>query len=306
MLVAKRWIFLTLLVMCCAGLAWSILGPRRHTFSLDGRQRDYLLHTPAGAGQLEGKRPLVLVMHGGSGTHRNMVRQSRGRWNELADQHGFYVVYPNAVKKHWNFGEGKTSLELKDKVDDLAYFNQLLEDVCAENPIDSERIFATGISRGGQACYFLAGKMPGVFRGVAPVAMPLPEHFQDDCESGPPCALVLINGTADPQVPYEGGVIEVFGMKRDRVLSTDRTVEVWRERNQCTGEPEVTKIDPEADNTSVEKFAWSGEAPVVLYRIENGGHTWPRGTQYLPVKLVGEVSQDIDGAEVAWEVFSEL
>lgn len=235
-----------------------------------------------------------------------MLRQSKGRWNELADEHGFYVVYPNAVKKHWNFGEGKTSLEQREPIDDLAYFKKLLEEVSAKHPIDPDRIFATGISRGGQACYFLAGKMPDTFRGIAPVAMPMPEHFVDDCEEGPPCALVLINGTQDPQVPYSGGTIEVFGLTRDQVISTDRTVEIWRQRNHCQGEPEVSKIDPEPDNTSVEKSVWSGEAPVVLYRIENGGHTWPRGTQYLPVKLVGEVSQDIDGADVAWDVFRQL
>jgi polyhydroxybutyrate depolymerase len=32
-----------------------------------------------------------------------------------------------------------------------------------------------------------------------------------------------------------------------------------------------------------------GHAPVVLYRIEGGGHGWPGGPQFLPARVVGPI-----------------
>jgi polyhydroxybutyrate depolymerase len=109
-------------------------------------------------------------------------------------------------------------------------------------------------------------------------------------------------------VPYAGGEIDLFGSKRSRVLSTNDTVELWLKRNGCdlSQEPDRENIDRADDKTSVEKRTWAKgcpHAPVLLYRIEGGGHTWPSGGQYLPVSLVGKTTRDIDGAVEAWGFF---
>jgi len=163
-----------------------------------------------------------------------MMKLDKMRWNELADEYGFYVVYPNAVDKLWDFGEGLTSADLDHRVDDLAYFTRVLDDVSERKNIDLRRVFATGISRGGQSSYYLACNIPERIRAIMPVAMSLPQFMEDDCRSGPPVGIAVMNGTADPQVPYEGGWIKVFSKKRDVVLSTDDTLSRWRRRNLCS------------------------------------------------------------------------
>ena len=282
---------------------------REHTLVHDGLTRSYLLYTPGNAGALKGKRSLVFVLHGGGGTLRLLVRSTKSKFHELADRDGFYVVYPNAVNKMWDFGEGEVSEALARRVDDLGFFKALLAALLDRHPIDARRVYATGISRGGQASYFLACKTRS-FRAIAPMAMPLPAFLRDDCIHGPPVGVAVLNGTQDPLVPYQGGEIEAFGQKRGKVLSTDETVRLWRERNGCAGKPsEQWNLDKVLDGTSVEKSSWSTgcpEAPVVLYRIEGGGHTWPSGTQYLPVLVVGRVSREIDGAVEAWSFFRGL
>jgi polyhydroxybutyrate depolymerase len=45
------------------------------------------------------------------------------------------------------------------------------------------------------------------------------------------------------------------------------------------------------------------DAAVVLYRIEGGGHAWPGGQQYLPEKIIGKTSQNLDASAVIWEFF---
>ncbi|MGE0493912.1 MAG: PHB depolymerase family esterase [Vulcanimicrobiota bacterium] len=303
-----RWLLAWLLL--ASGLAAARPGLHEKTFDQAGVTRRYLLYTPKQTAALEGARPLVFVIHGGSGTARQMVRMTGHRFNQLADQHGFYVVYPEAGgEKLWNFGEGEISASIENPNDDLAYFKTVLEQVQSVAPIDSRRIFATGISRGGQACYFLVGKLPGVFRAVAPVTMPLPGYLEDDCTDGPPVGLAVFNGTGDPLVPYQGGMIRILGRDRDAVLSTEKTLAIFRRRNGCSQSPDsVRAIDAPGDNTSVTRTSWpsSKGAPVVLYEIKNGGHTWPSGPQYLPVSMVGEVSRDLNAADEIWIFFSSF
>ena len=272
----------------------------------DGLNREYLLYTPRLARRLPGKRPLVVVLHGGGGTHRGTVRYTQRRFHQLADEHGFYVVYPNAVDKMWEFGEGQVSEALERPVDDLGFFSRLLDRLLGEHRIDPARVFAAGISRGGQASYYLACKMGERIRAIAPISMPLPAFLEDDCRRGPPVGVAILNGTEDPLVPYDGGQITLFRQQRDRVLSTDATVRLWRERNGCSRAAESETIDDADDGTSVVKTTWSDCAggAVVLYRIEGGGHTWPSGGQYLPEALVGRVTREIDGAVEAWSFFS--
>lgn len=280
---------------------------REHTFHHDGLERQYLVYTPDGARKLKGKRPLVLMLAGGGGTHRATVRGTKERWNELADRDGFYVVYPNPVRGMWDFGEGRVSESLKQRVDDLGFFTGLLERLLRDFPVDPAQVFATGISRGGQASYFLACKLPGKVRAIAPVTMPLPRFLEDDCKTGPPVGVVVLNGTEDPLVPYDGGQITLLRQKRGEVLSTDETLRLFRQRNGCgAGHEKEMLPDRIDDGTRVEKTSWKQctGAPVSVYRIEGGGHTWPGGTQYMPTALIGRVTRDIDGAEEIWSFFS--
>ncbi len=278
------------------------------TFVQDQLKREFLLYRPAGRGMKDGPRPLVLVIHGGAGTARGMVRLTKRRWNALADQHGFYVVYPNGIDRIWDFGEGKVSRRLSQKVDDLTYFRNLIALTSSTVDIDSKRVFATGLSRGAQASFFLACNLPEKIRAVMPVATNLPKYMINECRSGPPVGMALISGTADPQVPYDGGTITVLGQQRDVVLSSEQTLALWQRRNSCKADPQTQTIDVRPkDGVSVVVRRWScSGAPVRHYRVRGGGHTWPSGRQFLPVRLVGPVSRDIDAADEGWAFFSQF
>ena len=216
------------------------------------------------------------------------------------------IAYPNAVKKMWDFGAGTVSEALKDRVDDRTFFEQLLNELVATQPIDEARIYATGISRGGQASYFVACEFPERIRAIAPVAMPMPIFMTAACNARD-IGIAIFNGTDDPIVPYHGGPITVGRRERDTVMSTDDTIAYWRERNGCDPSPsDGTVIDTTRDRMQVHHSSWEQcrEAPVQLYRIEGGGHTWPSGRQYLPRRRIGRVNKDIDGATEIWAFFA--
>lgn len=281
------------------------------TFELaaGGRAREYILYVPQSLAHAKGRHPLVVVLHGGGGTARGIKRETGRSFFGLAEQHGFFIAFPNSVNKMWDFGDEKVSNELTERVDDRAFFDAVLTDAQARQPIDANRVFATGISRGGAASYYIACEFPGRIRAIAPVAMPLPAFMLDRCRTGPPVGVAIMNGTDDPLVPYDGGQVTVGRRERGEVLSTDATVAVWQRRNGCNPDSVSNRqIDERRDRSHIELFEWRDcdGAPVLLYRIAGGGHTWPSGSQYLPRFAIGRVNSDIDGAVAAWTFFSEF
>ena len=279
-----------------------------HKLQVGERERSFLLYTPAKRNADTGDRPLVLVFHGGGGTAKGIAREVGRSMHKIADREGFFVAYPNAVDKMWDFDAGVISESLDERIDDRRFFGDLISELVHSLPIDEQRIFATGISRGGQASYFVACAHPDRIRAIAPVAMPMPVYMLDECAKAPATGIAIFNGTDDPLVPYDGGHIKVGKRERDEVMSTDDTVEFWRTRNQCAATTTEKVINTRRDRMEVRRFHWEhcDLAPVLLYRIEGGGHTWPSGRQYLPRLVVGRVNKDIDGAEEVWSFFSQF
>ena len=281
----------------------------RHSITVGNRDRMYLLYTPAKINELSDPLPLVLVFHGGGGTARGISKEVGRSLHAIADRERFLIAYPHAVDKIWDFGAGTISESLDVRIDDRAYFEAVLDEVTTAYPINGQRIFATGISRGGQASYFVACTFPDRIRAIAPVAMPMPIFMLDVCQNANNVGVAILNGTEDPLVPYDGGQITVGRKERGEVMSTIDTAAFWRLRNNCKEEPTANSIiDPVKDRMQVHKISWEDceYDPVVLYRIERGGHTWPSGRQYLPRFLVGRVNRAIDGATEIWSFFSRF
>jgi len=51
---------------------------------------------------------------------------------------------------------------------------------------------------------------------------------------------------------------------------------------------------------------YSSGSPVVLYKLVNGGHTWPGKRPYLPERIIGKTGQDIDGTRAIRHFFRSL
>src|SRR6266702_4917607 len=60
-----------------------------------GRERTYLLYVPRSYDRAR-PTPLVISMHGAAGWPAQQMNMSR--WNRMADELGFIVVYPSGVK----------------------------------------------------------------------------------------------------------------------------------------------------------------------------------------------------------------
>lgn len=250
-----------------------------------------------------GAKALLFVLHGGGGSGRVVERLG---FSALADREGFVVVYLDAVNGNWNDGRNAQSIRAqREHVDDVGFVAALIATLTKEFDIDPRRVYSTGISNGGFMSHRLAVEMSDRITAIAPVAgglaLPLRERF------GPrtPVSVLIINGTADRLVPFQGGRV---ARNRGEMVSVPETVRLWVTHNRCPSQPNITLLpdrDP-ADGTRVRRSMYgpcAGKTDVVLYTVEGGGHTWPGGKQYLPIALIGRVNRDIDATQLIWEFF---
>ena len=75
--------------------------------------------------------------------------------------------------------------------------------------INSQHVFAAGISGGGHMAYKLALNMPAVFNAITAKVANLPDSSNMDCTtSDQPISVMIFNGTHDPINPYMGGEVK--------------------------------------------------------------------------------------------------
>lgn len=284
----------------------------KNTLTWDGLEREYYLHLPP-ADKLKGKVPLVFGLHGGGGMAKNMPSLVFNRFSELSRRDGFILVYPQGIGRAWNDGRKVgISRAIREDIDDVGFIARIVELLSKKYPVDPERVFTCGMSNGGFMSTRLLCDRADIFRGGAILTAQISEAYAPKCSPSLPVAVMVMNGTDDPLVPYEGGDVKLFkkGKSRGKIISTDAFVEFWKGENGCqTALPAKTLPDLEADGTRVVVRKYKDcrdRGALELYRIEGGGHTWPGGKQYLGEKVIGKTCRDIVACDVIWEFFRDL
>lgn len=264
-----------------------------------GIARDYHLHIPSGA-KASDALPLVMALHGGGGKGSGMNILTH--LNEVSDRHKFMVCCPEGVEHHWN--DGRSTSE--NGVDDVAFMRDLLDRLSALYNIDRSRVYATGISNGGFLSQRLACSLPGSIAAVASVAASVPVELNSICQNNRPVPIMFILGTADPLVPFAGGTVGgVFGAK-GQVLSACDSIDFWVRRNRCNSQARVVWQANTEDGMTAKQYVYDpcqDGAPVMVYEIEGGGHTWPGGFQYFSKRFIGKTCQTFDASEAIWKFF---
>ena len=237
--------------------------------TVDGRERTYRAVVPR---DLPPKAPLLIVFHGSNQDSQGMREATGYGFDRLAEKEGFIAVYPDGYGGNWN--DCRTAAEYparSENIDDNGLVRGLIARFRDTHGIDPSRVFAAGYSNGGQMVFRLAAEMPNRFAGLAAVAatQPTPDNFA--CEaSGRPVPMLLVNGTADPIVPYNGGVVSLFGFKpRGTALSAPETARHFARVNEITASPTAGYPDHReaSQGTSVIKtsYAEDGKSPVVQH-----------------------------------------
>ena len=252
--------------------------------------------------------PLLIVLHGGGGDGRGMEKLTYGGLNLLADAEGFAVAYPDGIEKHWNDGRGGVAERAaREDIPDVGFISALIDGLVSSGSVDPSRVYAAGISNGGMMSFRLACQLSEKIAAVAIVSSSMPLAWASNCGPKKPVSVLILGGTKDPLVPYEGGFVKVFRKTRGEVIGVMRAAEIWAGLNGCRGPRNRDLADPNpGDSLSIKQYAWDSgreDSEVILYEIQGGGHTWPGGRQYLPEFIVGKTCFDLDANREIWNFF---
>jgi polyhydroxybutyrate depolymerase len=290
---------------------------RWQSMDWNGLERIYGIYVPM---KVLDPAPLVFLLHGGGGSALTTWNQEHGRsWKSLADEHGFVLVLPGGradpgddTAHHWN--DCRTALDLAiiaTTEDDVGFIVQLITEASATTAIDSARVYATGASNGGMMTYRLAIEAQRQFAAAAAIIANLPDPSECSATASP-IPMLIMNGTDDPLIPYEGGCVANAQCKRGRVMSTVDTVAFWVDANQAATEPSVTKLRNRSwiDGSTVTVYSFEGGiegSDVVYYHVKGGGHNVPgfEADSLVARTLAGPKNRDIDGPAEIWTFFQQ-
>ena len=302
--------FLLLVVTFLLGLNFSF-SQIKETLVHDNYKRMWLTHLPKNYSEKK-SYPLVIALHGGGGTAKQLMTNTRKRFNKLADNEGFIVVYPQGVKKSWNDNNTRDTngFARKENIDDVGFIEKMIAHLESHYTIKSNAIFACGISNGGLMSQTLAMELPNKIKTIGMVASNFGKDQIAKIKNPTPFSILFIHGTADPIFPYGEGEIKVFKKVRGNVLGIEKSIAFMCNLNGNNSKPLVNQIE----NTSIKDDCVSEhlifENPqnpslkVELIKIENGGHTWPGAKeQRIIKKLVGKTTQDFYACDKLWEFF---
>lgn len=290
-------------------------GLSTQTITVGGVVRQFRVHVPAA---LTGTpAAVVLVLHGGggagmgvadSGTHPLSV------FRTVANREGFVVVYPGGLPASdgspaWT--DCRADNGVSSGADDVGFLAALVTRLQGEYRVPRARTFMAGGSNGAMMTHAFAIARPDLIGAAATSSGSLAlDPRPGACAGGPaaPMPMLIAHGTADPQMPWDGGCVADLGglCNRGRVVSATATRDRWLQANGLAGvtpTQQVVNPDP-TDGGPANRFDYAGAVPVQWWRLDGAGHTVASRTVLVaPNATTGIQSRDVEFAEIVWAFF---
>ncbi len=263
--------------------------PERQTIVHNGIDRDFFVYLPDSYNPKK-PTPLVLNFHGYGGT-AYMFMYNTG-FNDIADKENFIVVHPQGTflneRSHWNVGGSARG----SKVDDYDFVRVLIEYLEGKYNIDSNRIYAAGMSNGGYFSLGLACQLSDKIAAIASVTGSMTPEMSKKCQTDKPIGILQLHGTKDAAVPYKG--------RQGWSLSIQEVISFWTSKNGIQTRARVKAVPDidKNDGSTVEKHTYSGgknNTDVVHYKVIGGGHDW----------FGNRGNKDINATKLIWDYFSK-
>lgn len=279
--------------------------------------RSYLLVTPDHP--QEGKHPLVILLHGHAGSAAQVLGRERihspmSAWLEIADREQLLLIAPDGMRggddmRGWN--DCRTDAATSPHSDDVAFIAALIERAIAEQHADPARVYVMGMSNGGGMTYRLAVELQPRLAAFAAVAAP--SVTSGPCVPQRPLSALIIHGTDDKVVPFNGGQVGGLLLRaRGTTASAPDAVALWRKADQLSGAPQETVFPQRGGSgTRATRYLWGADPhqlQVEFIRVEHGGHSEPsirHQMQWMFRAMLGKQSADLESAEEAWAFFRD-
>ena len=247
--------------------------------------RSFIVHTPSNYDSNSGPLPLLFVLHGYTGQAPS-IRNYSG-FDSIADEENFIVVYVQGVTDVTNTtGWNVDVVSTFNDVDDVGLFAALIKYFKANYNIANDKIFSTGMSLGGFMSYRLACELDEI-NSIGSVTGSMAGYY--NCVPPNQKSIIHFHGTSDTVVPYNGNAWS---------YNVENAHSFWANYNNCQNQSEVTVPDFNGDgvySTQLISYDCDGNREVILYTMQNEGHTW----------FKKEWGHDVNTSRLIWEFFKD-
>jgi poly(hydroxyalkanoate) depolymerase family esterase len=261
----------------------------------------YFVYTPT-TSHVGTAVPLLVMLHGCTQTAADFAAGTR--MNQLAEQYGFIVVYPQQTRKAnrtlcWNWFRSAHQFRDRGEPARIAHMVQAIRQDTSQWTIDSNQIYVVGASAGAAMAVILAATYPDLFAAIG-----VHSGVEYQAVTNIISALkVMRHGGPDPvlqgQRAYEAmgsykRVVPmiVFQGTRDRVvppISGDKVVQQWMQTNHLASHglyladfknPTTTTSGQVPGGYAYTVYTWKdsrGNEVQVYWKINGLGHAWSGG-----------------------------
>ena len=240
--------------------------------------------------------PLVFFIHGLGG-----IGADNYGMGSVAEDSCFMLVCPSGMFNTWNAGP---LMPYSHDIDDNSYFDALIDTIYNNYPLDTNRVYLTGISMGG----FMASHMNctstsftaygGSGGGIAS-GYTIGNGYEDLCsiENGTyPNPMIISHGIDDSTVPYEWAIFNLYHFlllnRCDGITPWpyDYDWPIFNDTGDYWEDPEndleeiIDYVLSIADTTSyypglLERYQWSngclgGQSALEAIMLPYAGHGW--------------------------------
>ena len=237
-------------------------GDTNVTVVVGSTNRSYVMHVPA---RYDGSTPVPLVLDFHAQASSGSRERAGSPYPVRTDPDGAIMAFPDGLigpsGAAWNVGPCCVA-----GVDDVSFAKALVAQVRTTACIDPKRVYAVGTATGGGMAHYLACHAADVFAAVAPAAFDLLAENVGDCKPSRPVTVISFRGTADPLVPYDGGLSSVVQGMPITFLGAQATFQKWAVLDQCTDSPSA-----DDGNGCSTYSSCQGGVEVVLCTKQGGG-----------------------------------
>ena len=235
-----------------------------HAIEVEGSARTFEAVVPNGLGAAQGRRraPVIVLFHGFADTAANFLATSG--IGALAADHGVIVVAPQATGSptSWHIGQPEFG--------DVEFTDAVLAQIRASSCVDTSAIWLAGFSAGSAwVGVYGCSHSDGVAGLLMHSGLPPPI-----CPAATTPNIMIVHGTADPVVPYDGGP-QAVGDASVELQSVPASAAGWASTAGCGPVAESRAVGASTITT------WShcaGGRTVSLQSVAGLGHAWSGGT----------------------------
>ena len=236
--------------------------------TVNGITREYIIHVPENYNATTAL-PLLLSFHGLSSNME--FNYNYTNFDELAERENFIVVHPNGIDNRWTLSASNNP--------DIDFIETLLDHLENDYKIESNRIYSTGMSNGGNFSFTLACGLNDRIAAIASVTGLMLQMAIGDCIPSRPLAVLHIHGTEDLIANYafvQGGL------------------DFWTDHNNTNDFPIISDIPniDSGDGSTVKRFEYlngNSNVEVQHLKITGGGHEWPGFSGNMDINASDEV-----------------